>query len=85
MKLIAPSLILVLTICTNAHASEETFLATVDSFYSAVNSGDQAAHADLFTDNAYMLADNWHISRGQELKSSIQQTLMSMVGRFQQI
>lgn len=71
MKLITPSLIFFLIFCTNAHTSEETFLATVDSFYSAVNSGDQAAHADLFTGNAFMLADDWHISRGEDLKSSI--------------
>lgn len=71
MKRITPILVILLTVCTNAHASEEAFLATVDSFYAAVNSGDQAAHADLFTDDAFMLSDDWYISRGEDLKASI--------------
>lgn len=51
--------------------AEQDFLATVDSFYTAVNAGDQAAHAALFTDNAWMLSDDWNISRGKDLKTSI--------------
>ena len=51
--------------------TEQDFLATIDSFYTAVNAGDQAGHAALFTDDAWMLSDNWHISRGEALKTSI--------------
>ena len=60
-----------LNACDNALAGEEEFLATVGSFYVAVNAGDQAAHAALFTDDAWMLSDDWHISRGGDLKASI--------------
>jgi len=71
MKRLALGLMVLLMACTNDRASEEIFLETVDSFYAAVNSGDQASHADLFTDDAFMLADGWHISRGEALKTSI--------------
>jgi len=66
----AISLVLLNT-CNNALAGEDGFLATVDSFYAAVNAGDQAAHAALFTNDAWMLSDDWHISRGEALKTSI--------------
>lgn len=52
---------------------EQDFLAAVDSFYTAVNAGDQAAHAQLFTDDAWMLSDDWHISRGEALKTSLRE------------
>lgn len=58
--------------CTDKQLKkEQDFLAAVDSFYAAVNSGNQQAHADLFTENAFMLSDDWTISRGAELKKSI--------------
>lgn len=63
--------LLPLNVCNHALASENDFLATVDSFYAAVNAGDQAAHAELFTNDAWMLSDDWHISRGETLKTSI--------------
>lgn len=63
--------LVVLLACNTVRAGEKEFLATVDSFYVAVNAGDQAAHAALFTDDAWMLSDDWHISRGEALKSSI--------------
>ena len=71
MRYLALVPILLLMACTNDQDTEEAFLLAVDSFYEAVNSGDQAGHADLFTYNAFMLADEWHISRGEDLKSSI--------------
>ena len=42
MKRLALGLMILLMACTNDRASEEIFLETVDSFYAAVNSGDQA-------------------------------------------
>lgn len=57
--------------CNVTQADEARFLEAIDSFYQAVNAGDQAAHAALFTDDAWMLSDDWHISRGKELKASI--------------
>jgi ketosteroid isomerase-like protein len=53
--------------------AEQDFLAAVDSFYATVNAGDQAAHAALFTNDAWMLPDDWHISRGEALKTSIRE------------
>jgi len=64
-------LFVLLTACNTTLASEDEFLAAVDAFYVAVNAGDQSAHAALFTDNAWMLSDSWHISRGEALKASI--------------
>lgn len=63
--------LILLAACNTQAAAEQDFLATVDSFYTAVNTGDQAAHAALFTDDAWMLSDDWHISRGEALKTSI--------------
>ena len=62
---------MLVTACGTQQPKEQSFLATVDSFYAAVNAGDQAAHAALFTDDAWMLSDDWHISRGQQLQASI--------------
>ena len=64
-------LLLFVSACSTQQDREQSFLAAVDSFYAAVNAGDQAAHAALFTDNAWMLSDNWHISRGEDLKTMI--------------
>ncbi len=61
---------ILLSACTGQD-SGKAFLVTVDSFYAAVNAGDQAAHAALFTDDAWMLPDGWDISRGETLKTSI--------------
>lgn len=57
--------------CNAGNTDEALFLETVDAFYAAVNAGDQAGHAALFTDDAWMLSDDWHISRGEDLKASI--------------
>lgn len=66
--------ILILFAAGNARGdAERNFLYTVDSFYAAVNAGDQAAHAALFTNDAWMLSDKWHISRGEDLKKSIRE------------
>jgi ketosteroid isomerase-like protein len=67
-----PTLVLtLLCACSTQQTREQAFLAAVDSFYEAVNAGDQAAHAALFTDDAWMLSDDWHISRGEGLKAMI--------------
>lgn len=67
------ALLILLTGRTTEADTEQDFLATVDSFYKAVNAGDQAAHAALFTNDAWMLSDGWHISRGEALKTSIRE------------
>lgn len=73
MKYLNVVLAVLLFSCAQTDDSEATFLAAVDSFYAAVNSGDQAGHAALFTDDAYMLSDDWNISRGLALKKSIRE------------
>lgn len=64
-------LLCLLATCNAWCSVEQDFLAAVDSFYTAVNTGDQAEHAALFTNDAWMLADDGHISRGEALKTSI--------------
>ena len=63
--------LMLLTDCGAQQAREQAFLAAVDSFYAAVNAGDTATHAALFTDDAWMLSDDWRISRGEDLKAMI--------------
>ncbi len=62
-----------LTGCTEKVDNEWEFLEAVDAFYKAVNAGDQAGHAALFTNDAFMLADGWYISRGEAIKKSIRE------------
>jgi ketosteroid isomerase-like protein len=64
-------LIIPFSICSTGLASEDEFLAAVNAFYEAVNAGDQAAHAALFTNDAWMLSDDGHIRRGEGLKAMI--------------
>ena len=71
MRCIAFAALAMLAGCNTEQHGEREFLAAVDSFYEAVNAGDQAAHAALFTNDAWMLSDDWHISRGEALKTSI--------------
>ena len=67
-----PILLLVFfSACSMQQSREQAFLAAVDSFYAAVNAGDTAAHAALFTDDAWMLSDGWQISRGEDIKTMI--------------
>ncbi|MCW8926736.1 MAG: DUF4440 domain-containing protein [Xanthomonadales bacterium] len=65
---------LILLVASDTGAdTKQDFLAAVDSFYAAVNAGDQVGHAALFSDDAWMLPDGWQISRGETLKTSIRE------------
>lgn len=65
--------VLLIAACCAQQPGERAFLAAVDAFYAAVNTGDQAAHAALFTDAAWMLSNGGQISRGDHLKTAIRE------------
>ena len=71
MKNYSLIVLLCLLACGGKDSSEAEFLKTIDSFYEAIGQGDQEMHASLFTNDAFMLIDKGHISRGKSLKASI--------------
>ncbi len=65
-------LLLIVTGCQfNSRQMEESFLSTVDSFYAAVDSGNQEGHANLFSNDVIFMPDDWAISRGEAVKESV--------------